>query len=187
MIKTIIFDLDNTLMDWKSEYISALNNTLNRLNLSFDKNKILQIDELITDYENHHSIVDKKLLIDYINKRCNVKLPIEFSDILFEEQGNLYETFDKEKIDTLEYLSNKYNLIVLTNWVTSVQEKRLENAGILKYFSKVYGGDVQELKPSLKAFDVVDKKDECIMIGDSIKNDIEPALEVGMQAIVYLY
>ena len=82
------------------------------------------------------------------------------------------------------YLKSKYKLVVLSNWFTYTQKKRLENAGILKYFSKVSGGDERELKPSLKAFDIVDKKQECVMIGDSIRNDIEPALKCGMQAIL---
>jgi FMN phosphatase YigB (HAD superfamily) len=73
--------------------------------------------------------------------------------------------------------------MILSNWFTNTQKRRLENAGILKYFSKVSGGDERELKPSLKAFDIVDKKEECVMIGDSLKNDIFPAIELGMQAI----
>ena len=68
--------------------------------------------------------------------------------------------------------------------VYTYSKKRLENAGILKYFSIVSGGDEHELKPSLKAFDIVDNKSECVMIGDSIKNDIMPALKLGMKAIL---
>ena len=184
MIKKIIFDLDNTLMDWEDEYIFAITNVINKLNLGYSEEKIKELDDALVAYEKYHTIYNNKDFCNFLNKECSVNLPIEFVDMLKEEQTKCYREFTESEIDTLEYLSNKYELIILSNWFTYTQKKRLENAGILKYFSIVSGGDERELKPSLKAFDIVDNKSECIMIGDSIKNDIEPALECGMQAIL---
>ena len=184
MIKTIIFDLDFTLMDWEDEYIFAITNVINKLNLGYSKEKIKEIDDVLATYEKEYTMYENDKFCEFLNKKCNVNLPLEFVDMLLEEQTKCYREFTKSEIDTLEYLSNKYELIVLSNWFTYTQKKRLENAGILKYFTKVSGGDERELKPSLKAFDIVDKKKECVMIGDSINNDILPALELGMQAIL---
>lgn len=184
MIKKIIFDLDYTLMDWEDEYIFAITNVVNNLNLGYSEEKIKELDDALTKYEEEHLFYDKESFCEYLNKKCNTNLPLEFVDMLLEEQTKCYREFTKSEIDTLEYLSSKYELMVLSNWFTYTQKKRLENAGILKYFSKVSGGDQRELKPSLKAFDIVDNKKECVMIGDSIKNDILPALEAGMQAIL---
>lgn len=184
MIKKILFDLDFTLMDWEDEYIFAITNAINKLNLDYSEEKIKELDYVLTTYEKEHSIYDKEKFCNFLNERCKVNLPLEFVDILLEEQTKCYRKFTESEIETLEYLSNKYELYVLTNWYTYTQRKRLENAGILKYFKKVSGGDERELKPSLKAFDIVDNKEECVMIGDSIKHDIEPALELGMQAIL---
>ena len=184
MIKKIIFDLDFTLMDWEDEYISALINVINKLSLNYSEEKIREIDYVLTTYEKEHLIYDKKIFCNYLNEKCNVSLPLEFVDMLLEEQTKCYREFTESEIETLEYLNSKYELFVLSNWFTYTQRKRLENAGILKYFKKVSGGDERELKPSLKAFDIVDNKEECVMIGDSIKHDIEPALELGMQAIL---
>ena len=184
MIKTIIFDLDFTLMDWEDEYIFAITNVINELKLGYSEEKIKEIDNMISCYELEYPMYENQNFCDFLNKKCDVNLPIEFVSMLLEEQTKCYRKFTKSEIDTLEYLSSKYELIVLSNWYTYTQKKRLENAGILKYFSKVSGGDEHELKPSLKAFDIVDKKEECVMIGDSIKNDIIPALKLGMQAIL---
>ncbi|MBQ2947327.1 MAG: HAD family hydrolase [Bacilli bacterium] len=184
MIKTVIFDLDFTLMDWEDEYIFAITNVINRLNLGYSKEKIKEIDDVLVNYENEFTIYENKKLCEFLNKKCNVNLPIEFVDMLIKEQTKCYREFTETEIETLEYLKNKYELIVLSNWFTYTQKKRLENAGILKYFSKVSGGDERELKPSLKAFDIVDNKKECVMIGDSINNDILPAIKLGMQAIL---
>ena len=184
MINKVIFDLDFTLMDWEDKYIFALTNVINKLNLNFSEEKIREIDDILTTYEDVYPIYEKHKFCDYINEKCNVNLPVKFVDMLIEEQTKCYRNFTKDEIDTLEYLSNKYELIVLSNWFTYTQKKRLENAGILKYFSLVSGGDERELKPSLKAFDIVDNKEECVMVGDSINKDILPAIEAGMQAIL---
>ena len=183
MIKKVIFDLDFTLMDWEEEYIFAITNVINKLNLGYSEEKIKELDNVLTTYEDVYTIYEKKTFCDYLNEKCGTNLPYEFVDMLIEEQTKCYRLFTESEIDTLEYLSSKYELMVLSNWFTYTQVKRLENAGILKYFSKVSGGDERELKPSLKAFDIVDKKEECVMIGDSLNKDILPALEVGMQAI----
>ena len=183
MIKKVIFDLDFTLMDWEDEYIFALTNVINKLNLGYSDEKIKEIDSALETYESYHTKYEKEKFCDYLNEKCNVNLPYEFYDLLKEEQTKCYRNFTEGEIDTLEYLSSKYELMILSNWFTYTQEKRLENAGILKYFSKVSGGDERELKPSLKAFDIVDKKEECVMIGDSLNKDVLPALEAGMQAI----
>ena len=184
MIKTIIFDLDFTLMDWEDEYIFAITNVINKLNLGYSKDKIKEIDDVLATYEKEYTMYENDKFCEFLNRKCNVNLPLEFVDMLIEEQTKCYREFTKSEIETLEYLSSKYELVVLSNWFTYTQKKRLENAGILKYFSKVSGGDERELKPSLKAFDIVDNKKECVMIGDSINNDILPALKLGMQAIL---
>ena len=184
MIKTVIFDLDFTLMDWEDEYIFAITNVINKLNLGYSKEKIKEIDDVLATYEKEYTMYENDKFCEFLNRKCNINLPLEFVDMLLEEQTKCYRKFTESEIETLEYLSSKYELIVLSNWFTYTQKKRLENAGILKYFTKVSGGDERELKPSLKAFDIVDKKKECVMIGDSLNNDILPALKLGMQAIL---
>ena len=184
MIKTVIFDLDFTLMDWEDEYIFAITNVINKLNLGYSKEKIKEIDDVLATYEKEYTMYENDKFCEFLNRKCNINLPLEFVDMLLEEQTKCYRKFTESEIETLEYLSSKYELIVLSNWFTYTQKKRLENAGILKYFTKVSGGDERELKPSLKAFDIVDKKSECVMIGDSLNNDILPALKLGMQAIL---
>lgn len=184
MIKTVIFDLDNTLMDWKEEYIFALENTVKRLNLNYDKDTISKIDKALVLYEKNNTSYTKEKFIEFVNNVCGTKLNLDFMDILIEEQCKCYEEFTGEKLETIKYLSGKYKLICISNWFTYTQIKRLENAKIAQYFDIITGGDEHELKPSLKAFDIIENKKECVMIGDSIKNDIEPAIELGMQAIL---
>ena len=123
MIKKVIFDLDFTLMDWEDEYIFAINNVIDKLNLNYSKEKIYEIDSMISLYEKEYTIYKKDDFCNFLNKKCNVKLPIEFVDMLIDEQTKCYRKFTKCEIDTLEYLSSKYELIVLSNWFTHTQKK----------------------------------------------------------------
>jgi len=58
----------------------------------------------------------------------------------------------------------------------------------LKYFTNVYGTEKIKMKPNKEAFEAASGNynlNECVMIGDNLKNDIMGALNVGMGAIFY--
>lgn len=184
MIKCLVFDLDNTLIKWKDEYVYTFYNTLDKLGLKYDDEVVQKLNELVDVYEDKYSIYTKENFLNFLNKECNINLPIEFVDILMDEQCDCYDKYTDEEIDTIKYLSSKYDLICVTNWFTRPQIERLKGAGIYKYFKLVSGGDEHELKPSLNAFNMIENKSECIMIGDSLKKDIYPALELGMKVVL---
>lgn len=184
-MKAIIFDLDNTLIMWKDEFIIALQKVIKDMNLNYDNNLINKIDKAIDESENHFEKLNKIDFLNFINKTCNINLPIDFANRIEIEQGNLYYE-DKEVLSTIKYLSKKYDLYVLTNWFTKTQSKRLEGMGILKYFKKIYGADINFYKPDKRAFECILKNykaEECLSIGDSLEKDIKPAISLGMNAI----
>ncbi len=184
-MKAIIFDLDNTLIMWKDEFISALKNVLKEMNYNFSEELITKIDESINMSEKYYPKLSKETFLEFVNHRTNLNLPILFVDKLIEAQGNLFYQ-DEELKNTLEYLSKKYDLYVITNWFTETQKKRLENMGILQYFQKVYGADINYYKPNPQAFAVIFEKyqpNECLSIGDSLENDVEFPISLGMHAI----
>lgn len=186
MIKRLIFDIDNTLIIWEKSYISALENAMEAFNVNVDS-KI--IDKIIDSQESKYETLSKSQLLKDINKECNLNLDMNFIDRLFEEQKKLAKP-EKEIISTLEYLSKKYELVILTNYFTEIQTSRLEKAKILKYFKEVYGGDQILMKPRKESFQSAIsnlKKEECVMIGDSITIDIEGAINFGIKAIAYDY
>ena len=126
--------------------------------------------------------------MNYLNDKHNLNLTIDFINDWLEKIGTKGDV-SSSVVELLKYLSSKYELVVLTNWEGTCQRNRLEAAGILKYFKEVYGGEVYK-KPSHEAF----KKamgpyniDECIMVGDSMKFDIEPAKKLGIKTYMVGY
>ncbi len=185
MIKRIIFDLDNTLIVWKKEYIFAIKNSLEKFNISYNEELILKIDNIIETYEKYYTEYNKYEFLNFINTKCSLNLTIDFINYFLQEQGKCYEN-DEYLINTIKYLNNKYELVVLTNYFTETQELRLKNLGILKYFKYVYGGDKHKFKPNKEAFKYCleqYKPNECLMIGDKLNEDIIPAKELGINTI----
>ena len=184
-MQAIIFDVDNTLIEWKSEFIFALKKVLIDMGYNFEEKIVSLIDESIENYEKEYNFLTKENLLSYINKITHLDLPIEFIDNLIIEQGNcIYE--DSKLIDTIKYLSQKYDLYAISNWFTYTQVMRLEKMGVINYFKLVLGADNNFLKPDKRAFDIILNKynaKSCISIGDSLECDIEPAKKLGMNTI----
>ena len=185
MLKRIIFDLDNTLIMWKNEYLNALKETVELYNIKED---YVYLSSLVDEYDDKFDYYDKELLIEFVNKNIKDKIDMNFLNTFLDKFGYMSDKND-EVIDVLEYLSQKYELVVLTNWFTNPQKKRLENAHILKYFKEVIGGEVH-MKPSREAFiNAIGpyKTCECVMIGDDYNKDIIGANNAGLDVIYFNY
>ena len=181
MIKKLIFDLDNTLIMWKDEYIDALRDTLKKYNNNEDPN---YINDLIDSYENYYDKYDKEKMLEHINNNIKEKLNMDFMNDFLESIGYMSAP-DDDVIDTLDYLSKKYELVVLTNWFRNPQINRLKAAKIDRYFSEIYGGE-DFIKPNKEAFVKAagnTKLEECIMIGDSYNLDVMGAYNAGIKPI----
>ncbi|WP_420600991.1 HAD family hydrolase [Flagellimonas sp.] len=86
--------------------------------------------------------------------------------------------------EVLEKLVDKYRLIVLTKGDLLDQERKLEKSGISKYFHHVEVlSDKKEdnYKNLLEHLEI--QTDEFLMIGNSLKSDILPIVNIGAQAI----
>ncbi|MFY0629544.1 MAG: HAD family hydrolase [Flavobacteriaceae bacterium] len=86
--------------------------------------------------------------------------------------------------EVLSSLHGKYKLIVATKGDLLDQERKLDKSGLLKYFhhievmSEKKVGDYQKL---VKHLDI--KPKELLMIGNSLKSDVLPLIEIGASAV----
>ena len=86
--------------------------------------------------------------------------------------------------EVLQRLENKYRLIVLTKGDLLDQERKLEKSGLSKYFHHV---EVLSEKKEENYKNLLDHLEidvnEFLMIGNSLKSDVIPILNIGAQAI----
>ena len=185
MIKRIIFDLDNTLIMWNDNYLEAIKKTTKEYKIQEDYK---YLSSLIDQYDNEYDHYDKNLLVQFINKHIDSKIDINFLNTFLNKFGYMSIRSDNV-IETLDYLSKKYELVVLTNWFQKPQVERLKNASILKYFKEVIGGELY-MKPNPKAYINACgkyKPNECIIVGDDYNKDILGAYNTGLNVIYFNY
>lgn len=86
--------------------------------------------------------------------------------------------------ETLQYLAERHNLIMLTKGHLAEQTGKVERSGLKEYFSSV---EIVPEKDASTYRDVISKYDlpteSSWMIGNSPKSDINPALAVGLNAV----
>ena len=115
----------------------------------------------------------------------NVNLPDGFIKELTTIFGTLVPDRDEKLIELLDYLSNKYTLVVATNWFKDQQVSKLKLFGIYDYFDEIITGEDYDLKPNPAMFDYL-KKDldnsEIVMVGDSYITDIMGAINSNIHA-----
>ena len=185
-MKRIIFDLDNTILDTYQDGFNSFKNYIK------DKN-IINLDPIdlyktIGDYESVGSFLDYENLANYLTKHLGMKFTK--NDLL--EMFSYYELestlIDDSTYEVLDYLSSKYELIILTNWYLDQQTKRLKKIGLDKYFKEIYALENCGKKPDVEVFKKAcypHKFDECMIIGDSLESDIIVPNELGMKALYF--
>jgi len=195
-ITTVLFDADNTLLDFLKDEHQALARVLETLGVpATDENisiysrinqglwKQLEKGE-ITKPELKR--VRFRLFFDAIGFSCD-KDPLEVNEFylsLLSEGGNLLEG----AIETVRKLrSDGLDLYIVTNGIAATQARRLERSGLTPYISEVFVSEtIGYQKPRKEYFDfVLDKipekdKEKILLVGDSLTSDIKGAMNADI-------
>ena len=90
-------------------------------------------------------------------------------------------------IELLEYLKNDgKEIVILTSWFSGTQIPRLKRAGLYEYIDKMVAGE-DAMKPDLESFELAigdTSKEDCIMIGDSLKSDKAGSENAGIDCYI---
>ena len=182
MIKRLIFDVDGTLITGVN-FIDSVKKTLDKLRIYSEDNVKLFIKGIKT-YEQLYNNYNIKSYTKHFEQVLNNKLPENFVFIFWEELKNAIPPRNDKLISTISELSQKYELVLLTNYFAISQLNRLNNMGIGKFFKECYGEHC--IKPNKKVYlDACggNKVEECIMIGDDLYLDIKRAGEERLSTI----
>lgn len=182
MIKRIIFDADNTLLDTYKDCINAYSEFLKKYYLLI---KPEEFYDVIGEFELKGIGFDKTELSKYISDRLKIDFSVDDFNRCLSIYGNYSTLLNDNTKNVLEYLSKRYTLVVLTNWYSDAQKARLRYHGLDRYFKNIYGCEYGA-KPNKSFFDLAredDNYDECVMVGDSLTSDIEPAKALGIRTI----
>ena len=198
MKKLLIFDLDNTILDFEMSESYALKKVFENHNIVFTKDMykdFVVFNEKLWKAREKEEISSMELRQQRFKnffKKYNIdidpwKFELEYEDILLK---NVF--FIKDSIDVIEKLSKKYILVIATNGIKHIQEKRLDVSGVRKYFDNIFiSDDIGYNKPQKKFFDYIFerykdiKKENIVMIGDTLSSDIKGAKISNIKSIWY--
>ena len=201
-IRHIFFDLDNTLWDFPKNSREVITDLFHEYNLESRCN--VTASDFIAKYEHINEVLWEKLRKQEITKEqlrssrfYNSMQHFGHDD--YELGYRMEEEYVKRSpykknlmkgtLETLEKLSTRYQLHIITNGFKEVQYTKLENCGLKSYFNHIIiSEEVGYSKPNSKIFEVAieranAKPAESLMVGDDLEIDINGARAAGMQAI----
>lgn len=94
--------------------------------------------------------------------------------------------------ENLDYLSQKYDLVILTQGRLDAQKQKIESLGIGRYFKKQYIADPSKNETKGDWFRHIQKEwdlqgDEILSIGNRRTTDIREAKKVGARTCLFKY
>lgn len=180
----VIFDLDNTLIDRDDAFLHCLKELFQRRGCL-----LTQIDiECIQD-QDHSGRNDRAFFCNFLASQYP-GLSLNSEEIWTEFQCLPdYVTKNNAVCSLLSKLSRRYALCLLSNGSSSMQRRKLANAGLEPFFDRIFiSGELGISKPNIKVFEHVMstygvEASQCIMIGDDQLRDIDPARQAGMHSV----
>lgn len=198
VIKNVLLDLDDTLLDFKRAEAEAIRRTLAEIGIE-------PTDENVALYSR-------------INRSCWAKLETgEYTreevlhnrfDMLFAALGvtgdshltqRMYETrlsygayYLEGAEELLDELFGKYRLYLATNGIVNVQTRRIKDSGIGKYFDGIFVSEkIGYNKPDKRFFDAAFSEIpdfylcETVIVGDTLTSDIQGGINAGIKTVYF--
>ena len=193
MLRTILLDIDDTLLDFHKAEENALRRTLAQVG----------IDPTAETCARYSEINARQWELLELGELTREQVVTRRFDILFAELGvtrssretqSIYENllsqghwFIPGAVELLQTLHPLYDLYIVSNGTASVQDGRIASADIAKYFKDIFisqriGFD----KPRREFFDGCAKRipgydpARTIIVGDSLTSDIRGGINAGI-------
>ncbi len=194
--KIVLLDLDNTLIDFNECARHSIMNIFKEFGFPYT-------EKVFETFITENIKIWKRLEKGEITKaelranRWNIilgKLGIDYDGTIIEERfenGVAQGAYAVEgAYELLDYLHPKYELYIVSNGFRFVQESRLKIGDFRKYFKDIFlSEDIGVQKPAKEFFDYcfeklnTPKKEDVILIGDSLSADIIGALNYGIDSV----
>lgn len=198
MIKYVLFDLDGTILDFKRGEKTAFTATIEEFtDYRLNNEDILLFSEINERLFNEYASGKMKRIefqekrFEEISKKLNINLDYSLANKFFLSTLRYTADMYDDVIPALEYLSKKYTLLIASNGITDIQTKRLDKAGILQLFTKIYASEeIGANKPNIKFFDYIFNdlndydKSKYIIIGDRLETDILGGINANIKTVL---
>ena len=194
MIRYVLFDVDDTLLDFGKAEAAAIRRTFERIGIPVTDELIRRYSEINAQQWSRFEkgeITREKLLterFDILFSELGINVPSEMAQASYEYLLGIGHYFVDGAEELLEALKDKYELYIVSNGNASVQDRRLKSAGIIPYFKDIFISErVGFNKPSAEFFEACFEripgfeKDKAVIVGDRLSSDILGGINAGVR------
>ncbi len=189
----VLLDADGTLYDYDKAESFALQNMLEHFNVAYSEEFLKMYkeknDAIWKEFEKKQ--IDAESLKSERFRRFFETAQIEADH---EEAGKKYLYFLRQadfqfeqSLEAMKYLKKKYKIVIITNGLTYVQEKRIGESNLMKFADALIISESIGIPKPYKgifdsAFESVSHSDRttAIIIGDSFSSDIMGGINYGI-------
>lgn len=203
MYKAIIFDIDNTLLNYSHSELDCMKRTLHEHDLFRDSQD--EWEAFWEAYSRHNT----KYWLDFVNKigphqsieevlissfRDSLNLDPDTHERLSATYWHLFcHTchFEAGAEELLRAIQPQYKLGIISNGISEAQRKRLKAGSVYELFHSIVISDEAGIrKPNREIFEIsLDElgltNEEVLFVGDSITDDYHGALNAGIDFCYY--
>ena len=194
MIRYVLFDVDDTLLDFGKAEAAAIRKTFERIGIPVTDELIRRYSEINAQQWSRFEkgeITREKLLterFDILFSELGINVPSEMAQASYEYLLGIGHYFVDGAEELLQALKDKYELYIVSNGNASVQDRRLKSAGIIPYFKDIFISErVGFNKPSAEFFEACFEripgfeKDKAVIVGDRLSSDILGGINAGVK------
>ena len=200
MIKSVLLDIDNTLLDFNESAKATMKSAFKTLAIDYREEVFKTF--LRVNNELWLKIERKEMTRQELHR---VRWGIIFDELKIDADGGQMERLFLDNLenyalpvvgalDLIKYLAGKYKLYTASNAPYLQQVKRLTLSGIMPYISGILNFEEQGInKPQRQFFEkCLDamspvKKEEIVLIGDSLSADMAGGKYIGFTTVWFNY
>lgn len=194
--ETLLFDIDDTLLDFKATEEQALTKLFSELGISDPEGVKAQYKIMNQgfwrDYElgklSRQELLDTRFAKFFASLAKSVDGPQ--TEARYRELLNQGHDLMPDSLAVVEKLSQTEALYIVTNGVSVTQQQRLRESGLAPYFKKVFiSEELGYHKPEIEFFQQVFAEiptidlTKTVIIGDSLTSDIKGGQVAGIDTI----
>ena len=195
----ILFDADNTLLDFDAAESKALADTLRNYGIEPDAETVQTYrtinEELWRQLEKGQLRRDKLMAERFTRFLKAVDAAgngAEMNKFYLDQLSTHPDLAAPNVLDVLKELSEVATLAVVTNGFDRVQSRRVAESGMKNFIEEVFVSEkLDSEKPNRKIFDAalrslgVENREHVLMVGDGLSSDIQGGANAGLDTCWY--
>ena len=190
----VLFDADNTLLNFDTAENKALAETLVNYGIEPDAETVQTYREINSELWKQlekGQIRREKLMSERFTRFLKAidaaGNGAEMNRFYLEQLSTHPDLMSANVLDVLKELSEVATLAIVTNGFDRVQSRRVQESGLLNYIEDVFVSEkLDSEKPNRKIFDAalrslgVENREHVLMVGDSLSSDIQGGINAGL-------